>query len=71
MCSSDLKPDPFIPVGRQIQASETDKASAQRVADGIQYCIEKSEGNAALFTSYLQQITVEPPEVRLLSRKKK
>ena len=65
------KPDPFIPVGRQIQASETDKASAQRVADGIMYCIEKSEGNPALFTSYLQQITVEPPEVRLLARKKK
>lgn len=65
------KPDPFIPVGRQIQASEADKVSAQKVADGIQYCIEKSGGNPALFTSYLQQITVEPPEVRLLSRKKK
>ena len=65
------KPDPFTPVGRQIQASEDDKRQAQRVADGIRYCIEKSEGNPALFTSYLQQITVEPPEVRLLARKKK
>lgn len=65
------KPDPFTPVGYQIQASETDKAEAQRVADGISWCIEKSEGNAALFNSYLQQITVEPPEIRLMRSKKK
>lgn len=64
------KPDPFIPVGHQIQASEADKAEAQRVADGIAYCIEKSEGNPAVFNSFLQQITVEPPEVRLLARKR-
>lgn len=65
------QPDPFTPVGRQIQASETDKAEAQRVADGIAWCIEKAEGNAALFNSYLQQITVEPPEVRLMRSRKK
>lgn len=65
------KPDPFTPIGHQVQATEEDKAMAQRVADGITWCIEKADGNPAVFNSYLQQITVEPPEVRLMRAKKK
>lgn len=53
------KPDPFIPQGRNIVATDSDRAAAQKVADGIQHCIDVADGDSSIFTNELQRITVD------------
>jgi hypothetical protein len=53
------KPDPFIPQGKNIVATDSDRAAAQKVADGIQHCIDVADGDSSIFTNELQRITVD------------
>lgn len=51
--------DPFLPVGKKILHTEEDIAAANRVAEGIQHCIEYAEGDPEIFATELQRITVD------------
>ena len=49
--------DPFVPRGQKISPTREDYELAQRVADGIQSCIDYADGDSELFTQELQRIT--------------
>ena len=49
--------DPFLPVGEGVVIQQSDRESAQRVADGLKECIERADGDSAIFTNELQRIT--------------
>lgn len=53
------KEDPFVPQGKNIVATDTDRAAAQRVADVIQYCIDVADGDSSVFTNELQRRTAD------------
>ena len=52
-------PDPFIPMGKQINPTREDVECAQRVADALASCIEYAQGDSQVFTNELQRITVD------------
>lgn len=58
--------DPFLPVGKKITHTEEDVAAANRVAIGIQHCIDYAEGDPEIFATELSRITVDtaPPKRR-------
>ena len=58
------KPDPFAPQGKNIVATDSDRASAQRVADGIQHCINIADGDNLVFTNELQRIMADTAPIR-------
>lgn len=49
--------DPFTPHGKQIAATSEDMAVAERVAEGLQHCVDYAKGDPQLFTAELQRIT--------------
>lgn len=53
--------DPFLPVGEKVRDSAEMYAAAQRVADGLQYCVDFAEGDSGIFTAQLQRITKDSP----------
>lgn len=53
------KPDPFLPVGQQIQPTDFDIATAQKVADVLQECVDYAEGDSDVFTNELMRRTVD------------
>lgn len=53
--------DPFLPVGEKVRDSAEMYEAAQRVADGLQYCVDFAEGDSGIFTAQLQRITKDPP----------
>ena len=53
------KPDPFLPVGEQIMPTDADVATAQKVADILQECVNYAEGDSAVFTNELQRRLVD------------
>ena len=53
------EPDPFIPQGSKVIATNEDIAAAQRVADVLQECIDYAEGDSQVFTNELQRRTVD------------
>lgn len=53
------KPDPFLPVGQQIQPTDFDISTAQKVADVLQECVDYSEGDSDVFTNELMRRTVD------------
>ena len=58
------KPDPFTPQGKNIVATDEDRAAAQKVADGIQHCIDVADGDNLVFTNELQRIMVDTAPIR-------
>lgn len=50
--------DPFIPQGRKITATTADRYAAQRVADGLEYCIEQADGDPDAFMAMFKKITM-------------
>lgn len=56
--------DPFLPKGREIVLEDSDYVAAQRVAEGLQHCVEVANGDPALFTQELQRIMVDTAPVR-------
>lgn len=53
------QPDPFLPSGKNIVATDEDIACANRVAAALKECIEYADGDSAIFTNELQRITVD------------
>ena len=52
-------PDPFLPSGKNIVATDEDIACANRVAAALKQCIDYADGDSAIFTNELQRITVD------------
>ena len=53
------KPDPFLPVGKQILPTDEDVACANKVAAVLQECVDYAEGDSAVFTNELQRRLVD------------
>ena len=53
------EPDPFIPQGSKVIATNEDIAAAERVATVLQECIDYAEGDSQVFTNELQRRTVD------------
>lgn len=53
------EPDPFIPQGSKVIATNEDISAAQRVADVLQECVDYAEGDSQVFTNELQRRTVD------------
>lgn len=53
------EPDPFLPVGNQIAPTDFDIATAEKVANVLQECVDYAEGDSAVFTNELQRRTVD------------
>lgn len=51
------KPDPFIPVGKQISPTREDIEKAQLAADIYKECIEYAQGDSEVFTNELMRRT--------------
>lgn len=51
------EPDPFLPIGSQIQPTADDAEKAEKVAQVYQECIDYANGDSALFTQELQRRT--------------
>ena len=62
------EPDPFLPKGHELIASEDDKTKACKVAKVMKELIEESEGSPEVFNALLQKTLVDDP---LLARKRK
>lgn len=56
--------DPFLPAGSKVIATDEDIAAANRVADGIQHCIDVAGGDNLVFTNELQRIMVDTVPMR-------
>lgn len=55
--------DPFLPANSSAITEEMIE-SAQRVADGLQYCVDEAQGDSGLFRAQLSRITIDPPTRR-------
>lgn len=53
------QPDPFLPIGQNIQPDEDDVKAANRVVDVFRDCIEVAQGDSQVFTNELQRRTIE------------
>ena len=54
---SEGKPDPFIPVGKQISPSREDEEIAAKCAQVFQECVDYAEGDSEVFTNELMRRT--------------
>ena len=50
--------DPFIPQGRKIAATTADRYAAQRIADGLEYCIEQADDDPDAFMATFNKIII-------------
>lgn len=53
--------DPFLPVGDRVSETAEMYDVAQRVADGLQECVDFADGDSGIFTAQLQRITKDTP----------
>ena len=53
--------DPFLPVGDRVSETAEMYDIAQRVADGLQECVDFADGDSGIFTAHLQRITKDTP----------
>jgi len=53
------KPDPFLPVGQQIQPTDFDIQTAEKVANVLQECVDYANGDSEVFTTELMRRTVD------------
>lgn len=53
------KPDPFLPIGEQILPTDEDVATADKVAQVLQECVDYAEGDSNVFTNELQRRLVD------------
>ena len=55
--------DPFLPIGSSREVSnrelESEQEAADRVAEGLQHCLDYAEGDSSIFTSELSRIIRE------------
>lgn len=55
--------DPFLPWGKNISPTESDIATAERVANVLQDCVDYADGNPAVFISELQRVLEDTPSI--------
>ena len=53
------EPDPFLPVGQQIQPTDFDIQTADKVASILQECVDYADGDSEVFTNELMRRTVD------------
>ena len=53
------KPDPFLPLGEQILPTDEDVATANKVANVLQECVDYADGDSNVFTNELQRRLVD------------
>ena len=53
------EPDPFLPVGQQIQPTDFDIQTADKVAEILQECVDYADGDSEVFTNELMRRTVD------------
>jgi hypothetical protein len=51
--------DPFLPIGKRITPTDEDIATAERVANVLQECVDYAEGDSEAFTNELQRRTID------------
>ena len=56
---SEGEPDPFLPIGNQIMPTDADVATANKVAEVLQECVDYAEGDSSVFTNELQRRMVD------------
>lgn len=56
--------DPALPSGHMYTPNSLDKETSQKVADVLQECVDKAEGNTAVFMSELQRVLKDTPALR-------
>lgn len=57
--------DPFLPSGQNILPTDDDIATAERVAEVYQHCVDVADGNPDIFTQELQRVTVDvAPQIK-------
>lgn len=56
--------DPFLPCGKDYIPTENDVATANRVADILQECVDYAEGNSEIFTNEVARRTVDTAPIR-------
>lgn len=54
-CKAENKPDPFVPVGRQISPTDDDIKSAEKVAGIYKEMLDEANGDDAVFNNELQR----------------
>ena len=52
-------PDPFLPIGEQILPTDEDVATANKVAQVLQECVDYAEGDSNVFTNELQRRLID------------
>lgn len=57
-------PDPFLPCGEKTLPTDSDIATAERVASVLQECVDLAEGDSQIFTNELMRRTVDTGPVR-------
>lgn len=53
------EPDPFLPCGEKTLPTDADVATAERVANVLQECVDIAEGDSQIFTNELMRRTVD------------
>ena len=56
--------DPFVPRGSQYAPTAEDEATAQKVADIYQECVDYANGDSQLFTNELQRRMIDMSPIR-------
>lgn len=51
------EPDPFLPKGHNVQVTDADVKTAEKVAAAFQHCIDYADGDSGVFTNELMRIT--------------
>ena len=51
--------DPFVPQGNKFVAEDSDYATAEKVADVLQQCVDYADGDNAVFINELQRRTMD------------
>lgn len=49
--------DPFLGIGSHVDITQEMRDKAQRVADGLQYCVDFAEGDSGIFSAQYQRMT--------------
>lgn len=49
--------DPFLGIGSHVDVTQEMRDKAQRVADGLQYCVDFADGDSGIFSAQYQRIT--------------
>lgn len=58
------QPDPFLPCGEKTLPTDADVATAERVANVLQECVDLADGDSQIFTNELMRRTVDTGPIK-------